>query len=610
MVPYDIYPLQSETLTVLKFVTLLIDGTIALWVTFCAFFLLYWLPKRSYFFPNRPLSLALLTGSLARTLLGIPIGISLLVPIGIFNWLTLVLGYTGCLFAIWYSRVGNQIWKTLRSLYESCFFSLFDVLDQGLNWGQLGSAIASRLQRHCIEPLIVRRRPSTVYLFFGLIVILSFSLLVRYGHPLLELRFAQAEYYQTLLATRQIMVGDWPTPSFPLYASLAAVLSMISAIDPMQVLRFLGPLVSLLLVGVVGQMTWMLTWQRGAALAAAFSLGAYCFTWSLPPPTAAPDVVQTLVYPLISQINQGLVRQWSPGTPEIAALCLLLSWISLIPLKTRQYRRSASVNLLCSVALVALTAPDMLPLQLLGSFAILLHIRLGLALIGGSWLTLAGLAAFYPEFPCGQSFFLTLPVGLSLLIGGLFALMHDGIQSFRQRSAIETISLIVAFALTANFALPIDSASAYLEHDITARTAIQLNHRYSSKRWMVVAPFEQFVETSGDGWYEDLANFVEQYGRDIEKPGFTFPIHVPDLFVFVEKHPFQTFEVEPSIVSGMSAFDPVYRNYRLLAGRASLEFEALKLCEQYRKNHLDSDIYFEDEVLRVYHFKGLAEGAH
>ena len=63
-----------------------------------------------------------------------------------------------------------------------------------------------------------------------------------------------------------------------------------------------------------------------------------------------------------------------------------------------------------------------------------------------------------------------------------------------------------------------------------------------------------------------------------------------------------TFANEPSTLPNSILTDRTYRYYRSSAGRASLEFEALQMCETYRLNHPDSEIYYEDLELRIYHF--------
>ncbi len=117
----------------------------------------------------------------------------------------------------------------------------------------------------------------------------------------------------------------------------------------------------------------------------------------------------------------------------------------------------------------------------------------------------------------------------------------------------------------------------------------------------MVAPTEQLAETLGLGGYEDLAEFVEKYQDRASNPEFRIPDAPEDLFVYVEKRPFEYFSREPAFVPLSVLSDTTYRSYRSPAGRASLESAALQLCESYRKSHDDADVFFEDENLRIYH---------
>jgi len=117
----------------------------------------------------------------------------------------------------------------------------------------------------------------------------------------------------------------------------------------------------------------------------------------------------------------------------------------------------------------------------------------------------------------------------------------------------------------------------------------------------VAAPLEQLSETAGLGGYEDLAGFVERYRNQDLGPGSRFQDAREDLFIYVEKRPFQIFSREPESVSFSVLTDSTYRNYRSPGGRASLEAAALQLCESYRQYHLNADVFFENEDLRIYH---------
>jgi hypothetical protein len=60
------------------------------------------------------------------------------------------------------------------------------------------------------------------------------------------------------------------------------------------------------------------------------------------------------------------------------------------------------------------------------------------------------------------------------------------------------------------------------------------------------------------------------------------------------------FSQEPLAVSFAVLTDSTYRSYRSPAGRASLEFDAWQLCENYRQYHSDMEVYFQDDHLLIY----------
>ena len=167
----------------------------------------------------------------------------------------------------------------------------------------------------------------------------------------------------------------------------------------------------------------------------------------------------------------------------------------------------------------------------------------------------------------------------------------------------ETFCLALVLSLSINFLLPLPPNLTYLEYDMAARKSLELKNLFPPHSWTLAAPTEQLAEIYGSGWYEDLALFVEEYAAQASNPEFNFPVSGNHLLVLVEKIPFVTFPNEPSVLPHSILSDRTYRYYRSTAGRASLEFEALKMCEAYRRNHPNSEIYYEDQELRIYHFQ-------
>jgi hypothetical protein len=193
-----------------------------------------------------------------------------------------------------------------------------------------------------------------------------------------------------------------------------------------------------------------------------------------------------------------------------------------------------------------------------------------------------------------------LPVAAAIGVGCVFFLTEALLGRLIGKSA-EIVLLIVAVAVAVIWFPPRRLPQQSLEYESAARVTQRIIDRFPRQTWVVAAPAEQLAETFGLGAYEDLAGFVEKFQDQTSDPDFRFPDARQDLFIYVEKRPFQIFSQEPEFVSFPVLTDVTYRNYRSPGGRASLESGALQLCEQYRHSHHDANIFFEDENLRVYH---------
>ncbi|MGL6340965.1 MAG: hypothetical protein ACRC80_17720, partial [Waterburya sp.] len=277
-----------------------------------------------------------------------------------------------------------------------------------------------------------------------------------------------------------------------------------------------------------------------------------------------------------------------------------------------QHRQTVAfkLNIIASIILVSISAPQLIILVAIAegvavpiaAIASLDNKKLILSAITFTWLIFAVLAAINPEkIPWTQSFLLTLPVALSFLTGLLFLAVTKIVKLFTHKWA-ETFCLALFLSLTINFLLPFSPNLTYVEYDMAARKSLELRSQFPPHTWTLVAPVEQLAEVYGAGGYQDLALFVEKYANQVSNSEFKFPIAEQNLFILVEKIPFVTFPNEPSILPDTILKDATYRYYRSSAGRASLEYEAMQMCEAYRQSHPDSEIYYEDRELRVYHF--------
>jgi hypothetical protein len=586
--------------------SLLLDSITALWITGLSVLLLIGVPDKMLFQPKSLTFSDRIIESLAKSVLLLVTGVLVLSKLSLFNWFTLVFWYISGLFVFQLIQDRQKTLEQMQLLWHSSLYILFDILDQQISWLSVQKEVRSHLiswQKRVFQPGYQNQRVRSEFLptLVALTIILSFTLILRYEHPLLEARFSHPDSYQTLLTTRQILAGGAFTGNTPpVFASVAAVLALLGAVDPMQVVRFLSPLLGVALVVTIGYGMYALMRNGVAALVSMLSLGTYWFTCTWGIPDHLPFWLQQYLGILITQLNADLIRQWTGTDPELGALFLILAIIQLNRGLYQRYR-SAWIGAGCCSAIVALAAPQLLLLAVIGNLGLVISQRWTLGMIALGWLSLGLLAPLLNPSQLLQPFLITLPIALSLLCGYVFALLSRPFQLI-WGDLTSSIGLILIFAIVVNFLLPFSPNITYLEYDIVARETLALNSRFSAKQWMLIAPTEQLSETYGEAWYGDLAEFVDTYADQAQQPDFRFPFSIPDLFVFVEKHPFKTFQIEPSNISGESAFDPVYRNYRTLAGRSSLQFDAMELCEAYRQTHLDSSIEYEDNVLKVYHF--------
>ena len=604
----------------LKF--LFLDLATALWMTTIALLLvigvpnLIGLPSKNGLDDGTFFKCDRMVEACAKSVLLIGTGVLLLSALSLFNWATFVLWYVAGLLSFRFIDDRQQVLKQFQVLHQQAMYLLFDLLDQQLSWAVVQKrwqfaqfTRSAQLQEQTPQPRQPQLGQAAI---LAIAIAVCFALLLRYEFPLLELRLNTPDAYAVLLKTRQILAGGAKVAAPAVYAGLAAVISLMSSVDPMQVIRFLGALLGMGLVLSVGYSAQVLLGGR-AGLVALFSLSAYLFTCSWMIPESLPADLQQFLGTVTEQLNTSLIRQWAGAEPELGAMFALLALTQLDRVLNRR-QRTAWITVGCCSAIVALTAPEFL-LVVVAGLGVAMSRKGTIALIAIGWISL-GLAAALPDSPAFlQNFLVTLPVGLSLFCGAVFALfwgLVDRLLRFGlgkrtasgERASISTasIGLVLILAFSVNFLLPPPASPLYLEPEISAREALALNARFPAKQWVLVAPVEQLAETYGSAWYVDLAEFVAKYGDRVQQPQFQFPFEVADLLVFVEKRPFQTFKTEPAVITSSAALDPVYVNYRLHAGRSSLQFQALKLCETYRQTHPETSIDYEDETLRVYHF--------
>ncbi len=607
--------------------SLLIDLLTSGWVVIVFTLLFGVLPSIAFPQTSLPSFASRLVGAFIRTVTTIAIGSILWVKLGLFTWITAVLVYAIGLGIGWMARHQWQSRPKFEQIGHQIAIATVDIFDRGVSARQIADwlsfpwqAIARAIQAQ-FEPqprqlasratpaartpkLHARHRwslPLIMLAAIAAIAIVGSTVWLRFEHPLTEFRFSHPDIYEQLLITQQILARDLPQVKYlPIFESLAAFITALSGVHPLQVVQLLGAIVGSLLVLSIGYTIAALTKNGTATLAAMYSLGTYLFTWNLPISQSLPIAVQQCLRTIADALDRGLIRSWAASDAELGALFAILAIGCSTQIARTKQRRDAIINTLCCTLLVAAISPHMLVLILFGGFGSIFGRQMALFTIGVSWTLLAILAAIPDrQLPLLAEILQTLPIGLSLLVGLLFmAISAASKPLFASWSS--PICLTIFIAITLNFCLPPLPAIDYLEYDAAARKAVEIGHIFPPKQWTVVAPIEQLSQVYGRGWYEDVAEFTDTYQYRVKAANFHFP-HKTPLLVFAEKQPFTNDKPEYPVPYSVLT-DPTYRNYRSPSGRKKLTAATLQLCETYRRYHPDSRIYYENDRLRIYQF--------
>jgi hypothetical protein len=584
----------------------ILDLLACVWVVIIFVTLFGLLPLVAFSQVSLPSLSSRIVGAFVRTVGTIAIGSILWAKLGLFTWLTAVLVYTAGLGIGWLSGHQWQLRGKFQELGERIALSTIDIFDRGLtlrqflHWLSLPWQFAARL----VQARFDRQQwspPLILLASIGTIAIVGFTILLRFEHPLTEFRFSHPDTYGQLLTTQQILARDIPKISYlPIFSSLAAFVSALSGVNPLQVINLLGAIFGTLLVLSIGYTVRALTKNGAAALAATYSLGAYLFAFKLPIFGWFPLAIQQWLGTIQDTLHNGSIRSWAVSDLEVGALFVIMGLGCSTHIARSAQRQEAIINTVCCLLLVAMISPSLLLLSLFAGFGTIFGRQMALFTLSIAWVLL-GLLTAVPEsdFPLLQGVLATLPIGLSLLVGLLFvAIAAMGRLLLADWSA--PICLTLFLAITLNFCLPPPPQIHYLEYDAAARKAVEIGNLFPHRRWTVVAPIEQLSQVYGRGWYEDLANFTEKYRDRVGDKNFRFP-SATQLLVFAEKRPFDS-DRRDSPVGYSVLTDPTYRHYRSPSGRRQLAAATIQMCETYRQHHPDSRIYYEDDRLRIYRF--------
>lgn len=213
----------------------------------------------------------------------------------------------------------------------------------------------------------------------------------------------------------------------------------------------------------------------------------------------------------------------------------------------------------------------------------------------------AVVAVALPGSPLPETLRVALPVATAITAGAGFALLARFVRRPRMLR-LDAVAAPLACA-TLIVLMPQAPGGLFLEYPVAQAKTLEIASTLPRGQWLIVAPIEQLAEAYGRGWYEDPAAFVERHAARAGDPSFTFDYSVNQIVVFVEKRPFKTFSTEAHALPFATLIDPTYRNYRSLAGRATLQARLHALCQAYARTHNGASLYYEDDDLAIYRFR-------
>lgn len=571
----------------------------ALWIVVSFVGIFFWFPSRlSPQKHNRGWVISI-AGGWVRMALGATLAVVLLPMLKVLSAITVIFLLAAGFAVTWLQQHEWGVQKGIASLQKQVLAGV-----RGVEARFLGLRLVARRRLRGRREFFPQAHPCYAwarslkdkeFVAAGFVAVVGLSLVLYWGDALREVRFPWPDQYVALLHARESMLNLSPGGRPIVFPAVLAVTSLLSGSDPLQTTRFLCPLVGCLAVLCLGLLVG--TCSEGAAPSL---IAMYCFAGAAFPLTGDEPLVATTTMQKLDAIFWRNSLTATRGTTEFQ-LGLSFLFLGLVFLADWCWsrRRDSLIDLVCCLLLVGMVSQLLLlVLVTLGAaFLVRPAILLPSFLLLGCGLAIA--AVLWPH-PLTDDAAKILPAATAAGLGWLVA--ATGMLLRWATGTPAEPAVLVTFAVVAVFWLPPHRpVKQPLEYESVVRQTEELADKYPRQKWLIVAPVEQLPETLGLGGYKDLANFVAEYQARVEVPEFRFPEPQEDLFIYVEKMPFQIFSREPSFVSFPVLTDITYRNYRSPAGRASLESAAMQLCESYRRHHSDADIYFEDDSLRIYH---------
>jgi hypothetical protein len=574
-----------------------LDALKALWILGVFLCTFWWLPAHLFLGRANSPRVIKLAGNGARMVLCVTIAVLVLSSLKVLGAITVVSLFC-CAILVSRSRKHAGMLRYLLTSLQATTINIMRQLESR-SFGLLLQARTS-LSNVARQPwgldTWLRALEGKQLLSACFLATLGTTVVLQSEHAVRELRFDQPEQYSALLRARELMLNIHPVGRPFIFPAMVAATSLLSGTDAMQVTRFLTPAIGVLLVLGTGLLIQACGRTGVACLAPIYCLGAAAF-----PPVRDQTEVAISAKEKIENVfsySPALIR----ARPEFAlgSLFVLLGLVILADWYRNSRGWDSLVDFTCCFLLAGMFSQVLLVIMVMAAAFLLLRPMAGLFAFVMLCYGMTGSATLFTRTTIPDEMRTIVPIAAALLVGWLLVIIEGQLAS-RGGKRTEAVLLAICLSVAALWLRPQRLSAQCLEYEAAARATQEIAYRFPRQTWVVAAPVEQLSETLGLGGHEDLAGFVEKYRNQVSSREFRFPDAREDLFIYVEKRPFQIFSREPETVSFSVLTDPTYRNYRSPGGRASLEAAALELCESYRQHHSDISVFFENDVLRIYH---------
>src|SRR5438046_189051 len=346
------------------------DALKAFWILGVFLSTFFWLP--THLFAGRPNSPGVIriAGNWARTVLCVSSLVFLLSSLMVVRAISVVLLFLGTMAVSWFRKRAGRPRRLLTNLQAATVSIMCQVESRslGLFLPRRRSPTSARLPWGLRVTPWLKVLEGRELLGACFVVVLGITVVLRTEHALRELRFDQPEQYSALLRARELMLNVHPAGRPFVFPAVIAVTSLLSSTDPMQVTRFMAPVIGLFVVLATGLLVQVSTRASVACVAAIYCLGATVF-----PPARDQAGVAISVTEKIESVLSG-----SPATirarPEFAfgMLFLLLALTFLADWHRNSRGWDALLDFTCCLLLTGIVSQVLLLVLVLAAGFLLL----------------------------------------------------------------------------------------------------------------------------------------------------------------------------------------------------------------------------------------------